>query len=594
MTSKQIEDLAVNRVSTYFSFAKRLSPFIASNDKEPCWDNALYIYNDERKNNESLYGRVPVQVKGKIFKAIPQKDEIKYSVSLIDLKIYHRDGGLVYFVVALHEQEYKIYYCKLTPLKLKHYIKTHSEQKTCSIKLRALADYSASIDYEFYDFYNDCKCQSGNTDKVINIADLAKSTTPYNLRFFASEVKDDVSSLPYFLSQHPVYLYAETTDEFNNKFLCPVGEEVAKLNYIGTREAKVEVDGCVYYNSIKQEFNSDGGIVIYIGDVLKITMYPYSSEKNTVSFEFKEKEISAWINDAKFVLALTKHQSLCVDGNNIPLVPKKEDKFIKWCTKKLAYVEQIDTLLRKLHVNKELILKEFSIDEEETIHSLIQAVNEQQEISLKHELSPVFTVEISNLFLALSAVKTPSGKYRISTYKNITDSIYYKDNDTSEPLRTSIYTWFQMDGFMKIDNIDYDDVVLAYKRVYKYNNQLPNRVNNDMLMMLLAYDKTKDNRLLQCAKELCLWLKELNLPSLKDLVFINWLQIIKRERALTVEEQDAILNKMPSLDSMGKAACYLLLDSQQMAEFYINKFTEQERTFFKSLPIYTFYNDAKH
>ena len=63
---------------------------------------------------------------------------------------------------------------------------------------------------------------------------------------------------------------------------------------------------------------------------------------------------------------------------------------------------------------------------------------------------------------------------------------------------------------------------------------------------------------------------------------------------MTVEEQDAILNKMPSLDSMGKAACYLLLDSQQMAEFYINKFTEQERTFFKSLPIYTFYNDAKH
>lgn len=38
MNSKQIEETAVHIVGLYFSNAHTISPYISSNDKEPCWD----------------------------------------------------------------------------------------------------------------------------------------------------------------------------------------------------------------------------------------------------------------------------------------------------------------------------------------------------------------------------------------------------------------------------------------------------------------------------------------------------------------------------------------------------------------------------
>lgn len=68
MNSKQIEETAVHIVGLYFSNAHTISPYISSNDKEPCWDGNLYIYSNEPMKNSTLYGRVPVQIKGRFFK----------------------------------------------------------------------------------------------------------------------------------------------------------------------------------------------------------------------------------------------------------------------------------------------------------------------------------------------------------------------------------------------------------------------------------------------------------------------------------------------------------------------------------------------
>ena len=67
MNSKQIEETAVHIVGLYFSNAHTISPYISSNDKEPCWDGNLYIYSNEPMKNSTLYGRVPVQIKGRFF-----------------------------------------------------------------------------------------------------------------------------------------------------------------------------------------------------------------------------------------------------------------------------------------------------------------------------------------------------------------------------------------------------------------------------------------------------------------------------------------------------------------------------------------------
>lgn len=53
MNSKQIEETAVHIVGLYFSNAHTISPYISSNDKEPCWDGNLYIYSNEPMKNST-------------------------------------------------------------------------------------------------------------------------------------------------------------------------------------------------------------------------------------------------------------------------------------------------------------------------------------------------------------------------------------------------------------------------------------------------------------------------------------------------------------------------------------------------------------
>ena len=78
-------------------------------------------------------------------------------------------------------------------------------------------DYSASIDFKIRDFYENCRIQANNTERTINLEALTAPGKEVNLTFFASEMKDTKVSIPQYLSTHAVYLYANITDEFNNK-----------------------------------------------------------------------------------------------------------------------------------------------------------------------------------------------------------------------------------------------------------------------------------------------------------------------------------------------------------------------------------------
>lgn len=194
------------------------------------------------------------------------------------------------------------------------------------------------------------------------------------------------------------------------------------------------------------------------------------------------------------------------------------------------------------------------------------------------------------MYLALFASKTPTGKYRIYSYKDVTGDISYTDSNTNVPAKTSIYSWFQTDGFKIVSNIDYDDILPSYKKVYIENHNVTQRANNDMLMMILAYDENHDDKLLKSSKDLCEWLISINEKDEVNTYFLNLMQIIKRERDLTNEERKEIMIKFDLCNSMEKLACCLLLDNNEMANHYFNQLNDSEKEFFTTLPIYHFFN----
>lgn len=590
MNSKQIEETAVHIVGLYFSNAHTISPYISSNDKEPCWDGNLYIYSNEPMKNSTLYGRVPVQIKGKFFKDKVCKNDITYSVSLVDLKNYMRDGGIIYFVVGIWENFYKIYYAKLTPLKLKTYIK-HCKRESASIKLTELKEYSFDIDCEIRDFYDNCKVQTGNTDNTVDIKDILSSKKAVNLTFFASALKNNEQcKISEYLAKHPVYLYAETTDGFNNKVLRPVGDEDLSLNFKESIPAEVKVGDKVYYNEIQRTCKQNGNILIYIGRSLRMEISSDGNVNRNINFKLNEIELSSWIKEAEFIFKIAETKCFEIDKVCFKLNGNEENKYIDWCRNRLRFAKKIQSVLSALHVNKELVIKEFSQDEINTINILYKALCEQDEISINESLPPIFTVSLSNLCLALFASKTPTGKYRIYSYKDVTGDISYTDSNTNVPAKTSIYSWFQTDGFKIVSNIDYDDILPSYKKVYIENHNVTQRANNDMLMMILAYDENHDDKLLKSSKDLCEWLISINEKDEVNTYFLNLMQIIKRKRDLTNEERKEIMIKFDLCNSMEKLACCLLLDNNEMANHYFNQLNDSEKEFFTTLPIYHFFN----
>ncbi len=595
MDSKQIEEIAVHRVGLYFSKSQTISPYISNNDKEPCWDGNLYIYSNPDKTNASLYGRIPVQIKGKAFKSGQFKEEIKYPVSTVNLKNYKRDGGIFYFVVGIWDDCERIYYAELTPLRLKQYIKQSNGKASCSIKLSLLNDYSESVDFKIRDFYENCKIQTNNTDKTINLEALTAPGKEVNLTFFASEMKGAEISIPQYLSTHSVYLYANITDEFNNKLLRPVGEDTFSLKVIETVPATIKANGKTYYNEFKRQHKSNDAVIITIGESLRIELYPNNVQNNIVTFNLQEKELDLWIKEAEFVVDIAETHYLEIGGCQLNLLSQNSEQFLSWVNDKLKYAKKIQKLLNELSVNKQLKLKEFTRTEENTIDILYKAIIEKQEVSLKEELHPVFTVCISNLCIALSCTKTPSGKYRLFSYKDVCEAIYYTDDNTSTPLRTSIYSWFQEEGFLKVCNIDYDDIVPSYQKVKEYNQNIYQRANNDMLMMLLAYDKNHDRSLLEVAENLCQWIMNAQGEIDQNIHVLNMMQIRIRKRQLTTEERENLLDLVDSADNMGKVACYILLNNKEQVEHYMKKLGKSEVVFLKSLPIYNLYkgNDTQ-
>ena len=95
-----IEKLATAALKKSISQTDFLADFVNDGDKEPSWDGNIYIYADSTKSKKGIK-KIPVQVKGEGRKKIPPQKAPKFSVSIIDLDNWLRDGGVMLFVVLI-------------------------------------------------------------------------------------------------------------------------------------------------------------------------------------------------------------------------------------------------------------------------------------------------------------------------------------------------------------------------------------------------------------------------------------------------------------------------------------------------------------
>ena len=115
----ELEKLATAAVTTSIAKTDRLSSFINSGDKEPCWDGNIYIHEGKTRTKKNIK-KVATQIKGKAVSKTSPKATIKYPISYDDLNAYMMNGGTMFFVVYLNKEDgsvIQIYYAELLPFK---------------------------------------------------------------------------------------------------------------------------------------------------------------------------------------------------------------------------------------------------------------------------------------------------------------------------------------------------------------------------------------------------------------------------------------------------------------------------------------------
>lgn len=95
-----IEQKAVGRVNDAILDCDHLAPYIASIDRVPLTDGHIDIHSSAEHTKATFVGRVNVQVKGKTVKNLDRYSKT-YPVERADLEGYHKDGGVLYFVVLV-------------------------------------------------------------------------------------------------------------------------------------------------------------------------------------------------------------------------------------------------------------------------------------------------------------------------------------------------------------------------------------------------------------------------------------------------------------------------------------------------------------
>ena len=165
-------------------------------------------------------------------------------------------------------------------------------------------------------------------------------------------------------------------------------------------------------------------------------------------------------------------------------------------------------------------------------------------------------------------------------------------NENGHITKSSRFTLLSVEQFVEASNFDYSKMIPSYEQFVGQDEKVAQQANLDMLRMILAYDKTGGEKvkLLDAAEALNNWFIETKRFEESPINEINLLQIIKRRRVLTEEENQRVCEILDGGYSEDyKTACMLLLDNQAGAEYHFAKIPDEQKEFFRSLPIYHFW-----
>ncbi len=580
--STKIEQAAVNCITDAFFKSKRLTPYIPTNDKEPVWDGHIYI-----KHGNNGYSRIPTQVKGKSVKKLPKKTT--FSVKIVNLENYKRDGGVVYFVVFITEGKRFPYFKFLAPIDIKRIIKNAKGKSETAITLVPLGTVEGDLENQFIQFYYDCKKQTSTaSSEILSMEDALQKG--YSISYQVHGIDDELEAFRYATS-HFTYLYANIENS-GVKTLYPIGDQPYKLFFLPYIKKDVTCEGKKFFSEFQDGRNGERR-EIYIDNFLRMVRIK-EQDKGKLEINLCQTNLERFFNQLSFVYAVSQAGNFWIGDEQVK-IDKIDKSELADIESQYKFWEKVIATLHLLNVNiSKIDISSFEDKDFRDLDMLRRAILDGEEIGQTKDVSGVTTVQIGPYRILVLVEKQKSGKYKITDFFKIREGkVFAVDKGDGHKSIVSFYSAvFQRDDLATLINIDYDNFIKAYEDAAQFNRAISEQSNQDVLCLINAYDKAenKDERLLEYALKLTDWIS--NLPETDEVLFVyrlNKMQILKRMGAITEQERSELIDISESnIPAFGKWAANLLLEDYERANLFWEKMSEEERKIYKHYPIFLF------
>ncbi len=567
--------------------------FFSKNDKEPSWDGFINAYNhagDNHSKSDSA-GRVPVQIKGCSCTDIKTIKK-SYSVEIADIRAYLQEGGTIYFVVFITEEEEIVYYHSFLPYELRRILKEYGNQKSRTVQLELLPTEKKEITDLILNFLRDRdKQRAAISSEIVTLEDLAKKGLLQTVSFGYTTINKSEYQLPldYFF-EHDMYLYAD----------LPLGislpiEHIQRIEMACTDlPYQVLVGDRLFYNQYKVVYTKEqhelhfGKSLIFINHKESLT----GRWNYTLAGTLKERII-----DEDFIISALQEKSIIINGHSVPLFNVSQEDIrrfdIESHKEHLAFLRRAQAVLDEMHVSKDLNCDTMNDKDIRNLNRLVSAVADKNLVMLNDTGQVFGKYNIANINLLVCAIKDKeSGLFRMYDYLNAPLKYRGVDSNGNE-FDSSVCLAIERNAFVSFDNIDYDSIIEDLRSVpcsEAYSEQLTFL----LLDMLNIYDglMLPTHPLLNFAKKLMDLIKTKYPGKEGDINLLNSLQIVRRERELSNEEigllKSVVDNPLNKSNHRILTGALILLNNQREAMAQYSLMNEDEKNAFDKYPICKF------
>lgn len=575
MRPEQIEGISVSHLKLKLISIPALKVNFYENDKTPFYDGEISIYNvqgSEQVRKEKIVSEVRVQIKGTTDEKVLKK--AKDSVAIKDLNGFSKlqGGGCFYFIVCISEDALeKIYYYDFQPFELKRILDEKGHQGTITIDLKEfpskhleivnlLKTFAINLDYQSRDVLT-ADVSNLPTDKI---------SIKYHGR------REDYKK---YMNSGAV-VYVSTQENIN----IPVGQVVPN-SAIYLSESKIQLDDGTRLKGIVSR-DDIGNISITIDNTLKIR---FDSEK--IHFNFK---LDNSFTIEEIITCIDNLEKLFNNGFYVGENFEKHIKINKYFSQenlndfKDLYdfrdeLNKILQLLQKLQVNTKIKYHELSEEDKIRLHNLLEEFETTRPNGkmIKFELEGIYHYflnspqHIGNLFKMDEEIA-------ISIRRTNEEDVITSELDSFSSL-------VPRNQLSKVIDYDVDSIHEILNRLYIINtdiNAVNSHVNDYLLTVIKIYDESDDERFL----ELAINITELLLKNSTDIVYyINYYQVLKRRRELSIIEKQELKKLLTKKESLIEEVCIKIILEEDISQL-VEQLDNTTKSNLQNWPIYNLYN----